>query len=417
MSDQLIQRAGLLLQQKKYKEAESILGGLFAQDPTNITVLALLSEVKIQQELYTEALGLVNSAIGYDPSSPFLFYKRASVYIQLHRFSDAENDLDQAIAIDPFDANYFALFALLKIDRKKFEEARVLSEKALELDPENIAALNARSTALLKLNRKEESFHTIQGALREDPDNAYTHANYGWGLLEKGSHKEALHHFAQALQKDPTLKLAQAGMAEALKARYWLYRSFLKYAFWMGNLTAKYQWIFIVGIFMGSRALNALAKSNPAVAPFILPFIILLAAFAFSTWIITPVSNLFLRLNTYGKHLLSAKEKMASNFVGVSALIALSGVLLLLITGMEPFSCMIFFGISMMIPLSVIFHSVKNGAVLKAYAALMAVLGITGIVAAFSSGDLVNSFIVAYLIGFFLFQWVANFLITRGDGR
>jgi uncharacterized protein HemY len=54
MSDQLIQRAGLLLQQKKYKEAENILGGLFAADPTNISVIALLSEVKVQQELYKE---------------------------------------------------------------------------------------------------------------------------------------------------------------------------------------------------------------------------------------------------------------------------------------------------------------------------------------------------------------------------
>ena len=417
MSDQLIQRAGLLLQQRKYKEAENILGGLFAQDPTNINVLALLSEVKVQQQLYKEALDLVNSAIGYDPSSDFLFYKRACVYLQLNRYSDAEKDLDQAIALDPYDPNYFALFALLKIDRKKFEEGLMLSEKALELDPENITALNARSTALLKLDRKEESFNTIQGALREDPDNAYTHANYGWGLLEKGSHKDALHHFAQALQKDPNLKLAQAGMAEALKARYWLYRGFLKYSFWMGNLAAKYQWFFIIGIYMASRGLNALAKTNSELGPFILPVTILLAAFAFSTWIMTPVSNLFLRLNIYGKHLLSLRETISSTFVGCSVLVALMGGILLFLTGMDPFLGVLLFGITMMIPLSVMFNSQKNGWVLKAYAALMALLGILGITAAFTSGELINVFTTAYFVAFFLFQWVANFLIAREGNR
>ena len=58
MSHHILQRAALLLQQHKYKEAESILTGLFAQDPSNIQVMHLMCEVKIQQSEFAEALAL-----------------------------------------------------------------------------------------------------------------------------------------------------------------------------------------------------------------------------------------------------------------------------------------------------------------------------------------------------------------------
>lgn len=416
MSDQLIQRAGLLLQQRKYKEAESILGGLFASNPANVQVIAMLCEVKVQQELYREALELANSAIGYAPSNDFLFYRRATVYFQLNKYPEAENDLQQAIALNPYEANYFAVLALSKLNRRQFQEACDLSEQALELDPENITALNARSTALLKLNRKEESFETIRGALREDPDNAYTHANYGWGQLEKGSNKEALKHFSMALQKDPTLKLAQAGMAEALKARYWLYRGFLRYSFWMSNRGPRFQWAFIIGIYLGRHLLESAAKAYPWLMPFVLPVIILTALFAFSTWIIAPVGNLFLRLNTYGRHLLSPAEKQSSNLVAASLLIAVAGGIAVLFLPYDGFIEMLILGITMMIPLSVMFNT-KNNKVLVVYTGALALAGVAGIITTFVTGDLGNIFSLIYLVGIFLFQWVANFMITRENKK
>jgi hypothetical protein len=54
---------------------------------------------------------------------------------------------------------------------------------------------------------------------------------------------------------------------------------------------------------------------------------------------------------------------------------------------------------------------------LKVYASLLAALGMAAIgVALLVTGELLNIFAIAYLVGFFAFQWVANFLITR-EGR
>ncbi len=144
---------------------------------------------------------------------------------------------------------------------------------------------------------------------------------------KKEKTKKRLEHFREALRINPGFEYARSGMAEALKARYWLYKLFLKYAFWIGNLTAKYQWAVIIGLYIAFRLLNTLAQSNEALRPYLTPVIILFALFAFSTWIITPVSNLFLRLNPFGKYLLDKNEIRSSNLVGGSFLVCVAGTI------------------------------------------------------------------------------------------
>ncbi|MEL7005773.1 MAG: tetratricopeptide repeat protein, partial [Bacteroidota bacterium] len=315
------------------------------------------------------------------------------------------------------NANYFALLANIKLSRKKFQEALELSNKALELDAENILGLNTRSSALLKLNDKEESFKTIEGALKEDPNNAYTHANYGWGLLEKGDHNKALKHFKESLKNDPNFSYAQAGMMEALKAKYLVYRLFLKYAFWMSNLTARYQWGVILGFYFASRGLNSLAANNAAWEPFITPILTLMAIIAFSTWVITPISNLFLRLNKYGKHLLSRKQMLSSNFVGVSAVIFLLSILAYVIMSDERWIVTAAFGFAMMVPFSTMFAPTKYKYSLLIYTGIMLILGLVAIFEAFATGRLLNQYTTIFFFAFIGFQFVANYLLIREDNR
>ncbi|HOX82929.1 MAG TPA: tetratricopeptide repeat protein, partial [Chryseolinea sp.] len=304
-------------------------------------------------------------------------------------------------------------WASMKLIRKQYDKALELANKALELDSTNLLALNTRSTAQLKLNQSSESFQTIEGALREDPNNAYTHSNYGWNLLEKGEHKKALEHFREALKADPNFQYAQAGMLEALKASNLFYRLFLKYSFWISNLTAKYQWAVIIGFYVGFRMLKSLASSSDSLRPFLTPLIVLLGVIAFSTWIITPISNLFLRLNTYGKHLLSKKEMMSSNFVGLSFLLFIVGVACYLILSDDKFLVIAAFGFSMMLPYGSMFAESKYKYVLIIYAVGMTGLGIGVIANTFLTGQVFNALTPIYIFGFIIFQWVANFLIIK----
>jgi len=415
IEDNRLSKVDILIQQNRFDEAEKILTVLLSEEPNNIYYLSVLAEVHLQKDNLDISNRIINNAIGLSPDTPHLFYIKARIAIEQDRYDDAEKNIEQAIALDPYDADYFGLFANIKIIRKQFDTALDLANKALEIDAENLLGLNTRSTALIKLGKSEASFETIEGALREDPNNAYTHANYGWGLLENGNHKKAMEHFKESLKNDPNFDYAQAGMLEALKASNPIYRLFLKYTFWMSNLTSKYQWGVIIGFYIGFRVLKTIAKNNESLQPYLIPLLIALAIFAFSTWIIEPISNLFLRFNAYGKLLLTKQEKMSSNFVSASIVISIIGILLYLISRDQKFVSIAVFGFAMMLPYSLMFSPSKYKHSLVIYAISLTIVGALGIGLTFMKGELFNMFNVIFLFGFVAFQWIANYFLIKED--
>ncbi len=411
-----ISKVEILIQQNRFAEAEKMLGNLLTDEPNNMYYLALFSEVNLQQEKFDTAKSVIESAIGIWPDSAYLFYIKSRIAIQQDNLNSAEKDINEAIALDPYDADFYALLANIKLARKQFEQALQTADMALAIDAENLLALNTRSTALNKLNRSEESFKTIEGALREDPNNAYTHANYGWGLLEQGDHKKALQHFKEALTNNPNSMHAQAGMLEAIKAANPVYKLFLKYAFWMSNLTSRYQWVVIIGFYIGYNALRTIARNNESLQPYLTPIIVLMAVVAFSTWVINPISNLFLRFNPYGQLLLDKKEKLSSTLVAVSLAICIAALLSYFITSNEKMLLVAGFGFAMMVPLSRLFSSTKNEKVILAYTVVLGIVGATSILIAFTSGEVFNTLTGIFILGFMAFQWVANYLsIKNGE--
>lgn len=408
--DNRTQMVEFLFQQKKFAEAEKVLKDLLSENPNNVEYFSLLAEVNLQQEKIDSANDILENAIALAPDYSNLFYIKSRIAIHQNNMSDAEMYIRKAIDLEPYDAEYLALLANIKLERKQFDDALEIANRALGINAENLLALNTRSTALNKLDRSEESFKTIQGALREDPNDPYTHANYGWGLLEKGDHKKALEHFKEALKNDPTFSYAQSGMLEALKAANPIYRTFLSYSFWMNNLTSKYQWAVIIGFYVVVRLLRSLAQNNESLQPYLIPLIIVLALIAFSTWVITPISNLFLRFNKFGQLLLSKEEKMISNFVAASFGIFVVGLMMYFVLSDERFITVAIFGFAMMLPFSVMFVPSKYKNAFLIYSIIMTLVGLSAIVITFSRGELFNTVIIIFILGFVGFQWVANFL-------
>ncbi len=417
MTDDVLSRIGILLRQEKFAEAERFLKDLLRHEPNNADYLAMLAEVNLQQNKLDAANDIIDNAIGISPGSSHLFYIKSRIAVQREKYDEAESNIGQAIRLEPSDADYYAVWSSIKLSRKQYQAALDLADKALAIDAENILALNIRSTALLKLDRKEQSFQTIQGALREDPNNAYTHANYGWGLLERGDHKKALEHFKEALKNDPNFEYAQAGMIEALKATNPVYRLYLKYAFWMGNLTAKYQWGVIIGFYLGTKFLRILAQQNETLQLFLTPLIVALAIFAFSTWVLSPISNLFLRLNKYGQYLLDKNEKLNSNFVGLSLLTFIAGIILYAVLRNEAFLAVAVFGFGMMVPFASMFKDSKNKMVFLFYPIVMLVVGVFGVYLTFTTGELFNTWNVAFIIALIAYQWLANFFLIKEGNK
>ncbi|MFL5731243.1 MAG: tetratricopeptide repeat protein [Cytophagaceae bacterium] len=415
MISQGIERARLLLEQNRYQEAMKELEKSLASDPNNPEILSLLSICKSADQKYKEAEQLIKSAISLDPANPFLIYILAKVYFDQEKYKEAESHIREAIQIDPYNADFFGLLSAIYLNQKEWTKGLEMADKGLEISPDNLTCLNLRSTALIKLDKKEESYDTIHQALNYDPENSMTHTNLGWGLLEKGEHKKALHHFKKALQSDPGSEFAKHGLIEALKARYWVYRMFLKYAFWIGNMKGGAQWAVIIGFYIGNRVVRSVAESNPSLKPFLMPLIFLYILFAISTWIIGPISNLFLRLNVYGRYALSNREIQASNFVGASLAIGLLSFMAYFILQSDLFMLTGIFGVSMMIPLASMFvpDNKNKRMILIAYAGGLGLVGVTGISLLVIGNPAAEIFGMIYIIGIIAYQWIANAILTR----
>jgi tetratricopeptide (TPR) repeat protein len=414
MTDQIIQRATLLIQHRRYDEAMRELQNVLASEPNHPYALALMGVSSTELGKHDEAIKYIQQALGSQPDSPYFLYLMGLVYTRKDKLKEATKFVQSAITFDPHNADYFGLLAMIKLDEKEWENALTFANRGLEVDPENLVCLNSRSTALLKLDRKEESYQTIKEALHNDPHNSHTHANHGWGLLEHGDHKRALESFREALKLDPQNEHAKAGMVEALKARYWFYRKFLQYVFWLTNKNAKYQWVFILGLWFGVRILNSLSRTNPELAPFVTPIIYLYSAFAISTWIVNPLSNLFLRLNVYGRYALTRDEIRASTFTGIGFAIALIGIVGSLSRDNSPFPAMIFYGIGFMILCGSMFKPTEMGkrVIAMIVAIGLSLIGLLSVVAEFN--DMTGgSMLMIFIWGTIAYQFLINALITR----
>jgi tetratricopeptide (TPR) repeat protein len=408
MTDQIIQRASLLIQHRRYDEAINELRGVLASEPNNSEALALMGVSNTELGKHDDALKFVQQALGHDPDNPYFLYLVGLIYLRKDKPAEATKFILNAISFDPHNANYFGLLASIKLDQKEWQEALTYANSGLEVDAENLTCLNARSTALLKLNRKEESYSTIKEALQNDPHNSHTHANHGWGRLEQGDHKGALESFREALKLNPENEYAKAGLVEALKARYWFYRVFLKYVFWMTNMSSKYQWIFLLGMWFAVRALDGISRSNPSITPFVKPLVYLYSAFALSTWIVVPLSNLFLRLNVYGRFALTTDEIRASTFTGIGFVIALFGVIASLASGLDLYMYSIY-GVGFMILCGSMFKPTEKR---KRAIAMAVAIGLStlGLLAILGGGTQLFLF---FIYGTVIYQFMLNSLITR----
>lgn len=414
MIEALLERSSQLIDLKRFDEAEKNLKEILSQNPNEVEAIALLAICKSEQSQYKESLTLIQQAIKEQPDNDYYLYLHALFSLRNDELKIALQFINNAIAFNPFEANYFGLLSSIFLNKKEWRSALESANKGLEIDAQNLICLNNRSTSLFKLDRKEEAFVTVDQALQEDPENDLTHTNVGWGHLEKGNSKKALEHFREALKINPENEYAKAGLVEGLKARYLFYRIFLKYVFWMSNLKGKLQWGVILGFYFGSKLLKVIANDNPSIELFITPIIILYTVFAVSTWIITPLSNLFLRLNVYGRYALTEEELKSSSLVGLAFCLGVIGIVGYLISSEASFGLLFFFGFTMMIPLSSVYSPIKERSknILAFYAIALFSVGVITIVLEALNGE-AGIFPIIYLIGWVAYGWVANALIIK----
>jgi tetratricopeptide (TPR) repeat protein len=423
-----LQRGLLLYQQSLYQPAETELRQALAVDPHDAYAHALLGLCLSKREQFQEATEEAQQAVHLGPDFPFSHYALASILHDRNRDDEALPVINEALRLDASEPAYFALLAAIQLNERNWPGALQAAEQGLRLDSEHTGCTNLRAIALVKLGRKSEAGLTIDAALARNPDNSLTHANQGWTLLEKGEPKKALEHFREALRLDPENTWARHGIVEALKARNFIYAIMLKYFLFMAKLSRRAQWGVVLGAYFGFRALSVVGKTNPELQPWILPVEIAYVSFLLMTWIAEPLFNLFLRLNRFGRLALPREKIVASNWLGLCLLLALSSLAGCFVFGFNSpwLISAIIFG-ALLLPVAGTFKCAAGSPrnFMAIYTSLVACTGMLAISLFALSWNQTGSHVndtagmlaMLVLIGAFGSSWIANILIAQRRRR
>ena len=395
--DYFITRAHLLIEQGKYDLAEQELKNALAQDINSSDAHALLSLCYIRQKRIPEALEEAKTAIGLAPNEDFCHYILAMIYLEEDLLNESEEAIKEAIRLNPYNPEYFNTMGIIYFNRRKMEESLSYFEEALTLDAENVEANNMRARVLVTLGRKEEAANSFQAAFNRNPENAYTHANQGWAELELGNYKNSLEHFRQALRLNPEMDYAKSGMVEALKAKHWIYRAFLKFMFYTASMSSQARWGLILGLVL-------IANMFPILLPIYLLFV-------FFTWFATTIFDTLLRFNQYGKHALSKEQIQTSNYF--AGLIGVGLILLIAGASMNNWALITSGGVvlGMLFPVAKTFSMHNKQGRKKSFRYMVAV-GIIGLIAILTQFIMPEDtlFLNMYIFGIVGYTWYANTL-------
>jgi tetratricopeptide (TPR) repeat protein len=431
-TQQQLAQVQVLLDARRYQDAEAKLREILTRTPTHARAHALLSHALYLQDHNLGALQEAQTAVGLAPTDPTGHYVQSLALLQLGRTSQALTAIEEALRLNPEFAPYYATLSQIYVRKKDWKKALAAAEEGLRVDAEHVHCINLRALALVNMGQEDEADQTIEAALARDPENATTHANLGWALLHRGDHQQALTHFREALRLNPMSDWARQGIVEALKARNVVYRLMLRYFLWMSRLTTAEQWGAVAAVSGARRALHVIARQAPILYVIVLPLSLVYFFFAVLTWTARPLFALLLRFDRFGRLALPREEIVASNWVGACLSVSLGnlilgpalGLVLGLTAGFEraafpllAFLVLALAALAMIVPIAGVFRCAAGGGrvVLAVYTVL---LGLTGLAASalplFGAWGAAAAVVPAtlFLVGWTSYTWIASLVIT-----
>lgn len=412
----LLERADLLVEQGRYKDAEVMIRKALEQEPENDYALALMGRCFINSGRYSDGANVVKQAISLDPNNSHYFYLLGFAQYRLDQNSEAEVSLRKAISLYPYSAEFYGLLSLVLLDERRFEEALDKANEGLAVEADNITCLNARASALNRLKRIDESYDTMQDALAADPDNAITHANIGWNHLRRGKNRDAEHHFMEALRIDPDMHAARVGLKESLKARLWLYKWLLQLQFWLQNQSGTFRRFFPFVLYVVVRILaGVLSSANSKDTALLVGALYL--SFVVISWTIGSIADFVLLFHPVGKHSLEVKEKWGGITVVSSLVLAIAAFTISALDLMEEQKEVLFFAgmicVALAFPLGRLHYPIrlKDNSGKEWYALALVGLGLATLLSMIIAGSILWPLFALFAIGFIVYNWTG---ISRG---
>jgi tetratricopeptide (TPR) repeat protein len=323
-TDAVIQRAVLLIEQNRYPMAKELLLQALAEEPDHARAHSWLALCHSQdRDQLSDATREAERAVFLAPDDYFTHYVLATIWETRNKIDKALASINEAISLEPSSAPAFAVRSRLYFNKKNWKAALESAEEGLECDPEDDSLQGLRTIALERLGRIGDAREQAEQARQQDPDSSWAHTTLAYTLLRQGDYRGAQKSFAEALRLSPNNDMARSGMMQALNSSNFLYRWMFQCMNSISRMSSRTQWILIIGLWLGMRLLDSLAKDRPWLIPWVLPLTLVYLLFVMMTWIMEPLFNTMLRFHSFGKFLLSAKERWASNLIAGALAISL----------------------------------------------------------------------------------------------
>ena len=275
-SETLLRRASMLLEQRRFSDAQGELRRLLADDPENVGAHSLLSMALSQddrigdmartpehREQLLTATQHAQLAIAADPNDSIGFYALA-VSMSARGDHAAAIDAGQS-AISARSLRCGFLRGGFRGDVAVTSVCRIFgtAEQGLRVDPEHGSCTNLRSLALDRLGRGSDAIDAARAQLSRQPDDSNAHAAVGFAHLNRGEYKPAQESFREALRLDPTDEFARSGMIQAINSGNIFYRTLHRYFVWISRLDQRVAFGIMIGLWLLANNLGNIAARFP----------------------------------------------------------------------------------------------------------------------------------------------------------
>jgi tetratricopeptide (TPR) repeat protein len=194
--------AQLLIRQKKYDRAITVLKDALAFDESQYTLRLLLGNALILSNRPEEAMDELNRSMEQVETASG-HVGLATALTQLGRFADALPHRLAVIRMNPKDAEARLMMGNTLVRLGRVDEALKSFGQAVELRPQYPEAYLTWASVLAATGKPDEALTRYREAIRLKPDYADAHLYYGRLLLDHKRYDEAIDALRQCLKWRP----------------------------------------------------------------------------------------------------------------------------------------------------------------------------------------------------------------------
>jgi len=165
--------AHLLILQKQYPDAETLLRAALKSAPDDPTLSAQLAAVLVAQD-DAEALPLLEKLHAAHPADPAITRMLAQVLAVAGDYAGSDQLYVHLLAANPQDANLLVAHGQNLVRQSRFTEAFTAFDKAAQIDPANGDAWSGVAFAAFRTSRPSVTLHALTMRSRTLPENPAT---------------------------------------------------------------------------------------------------------------------------------------------------------------------------------------------------------------------------------------------------